>query len=1754
MEHLNFYNNSIQLLIYNVTIQGSNMIFLRSQQLFTQLKNAINDTNSDKIPLIARDIESLLAETFATKSPDHFACIIADYIDLAKYACDKQHYEQLAMAFNLSSQATLSLISIVENQQFGLFPAIIFNKCDLRKRCQELEFDVNYILEFKNKVSECLHNSLEEYKEIDIIELLSKCFSTLIPHYLDLNLDRRYLEDILNFVVEQIICANQPAKLAAAINYATKSIDFSKFFDLHRIFDEDSHFRSKLLFSSEDSILAEVALNNGLSAEHLETFKKSVREQVELNDSSECLLLNPAQDLNSLLKELYEHIENIISGTMTTGDIAAYILKINDLFDKSIEHCIRAMLELNPTKFIELINQCVEHGLQNANTNPMVLNFVTTMLFNLDIEDDDLEIIYKTISNPNPEDRKLALAWYLINSKVMNLSKIAEHNAIGFAKYREFKMQAYATLFQHFNRDINHPEATHDINLYSLLQDAYELKDSKKYWDLINKIKETITQLHDSNQQLAIIKLFRIKTSEEIIELFNALDSKNKKQINKAIIDITLRRFSRHHSTLKVIKTEKPSHYLWNKSSAKTNHSFDAAEFRTAVYKECPTFTEDEIKKLELLDLSFSHNWAWSNIQKANLEIDKLHHNGFDKVTDDYKKFLTSELATTDSESITKYRAIRRKLFDYAFSFNDSQKCTRLIELDILWLKEAYKHNVQAKAYSLLSLDYKEIVLLDSLLTSQEDQLIKLFLLQHLDFSNNSFNFEQDPKSALDFKRKVFSELQLNQYDPQFSQFGAIPSELILSIVQHDRIQLKEQRAKIKLLGSYALYSDRNNPHNETWIREVKKMIDTLYHDHPTKLLPLYGKEIISACKSVQENLFYFKSCSDYLYPTDTIRRNNLSARDIETIKHQFDLSNSFQPNRPRELFNGLEQAIVSQNLTNMAVTTLVVDTLFDDALEDLNSRKFANAIIALRNSIGSLIDGIKKIIYKAQGITPSLINTYTQHLENIIFQLSQKTAELEAMQEMIDKGRSNPAQELLLRRAEIEAAITQLEVEKMDILSKSVPERIENIPLLSRFIIREMYKELDGLKKSKFDFNELSQFLLSVRQTIKNHFGDSKIEQSLVDPNSLLPESLSQEHDLIDIKIAAMETREVLEDAWLAKDKAKFTSTINTATKLLCTLYQKRQIKSILVSLDFFKQDDLYVLFRYLEINHENAIKRWLINHYIDHYTLYIKFNIKFVTHHSLLTKENDKFKQDCYDTLGIELADSIDPRVETIISKDRSLIDSLFTSLRTLANRESIDIKKYEQLITLLAKNYCITDKSQFNPTTSDTPRYHELHKIMQAIWNVHIAGHVFSVIAENIKINGFSLAWEGAYGSIMSEYLRTMHLQLLQKPDYSATIRTIDIKSDLIEAMEHGISSNQEDRNKWLESRLQAEQIIAIDIGLYDGGSMGHAVSAVFGKIGQYDVALFADRGVGLENFSGIKIFIINNPSAKKEVLQKLIGTCESKSSSYNSCYQEVRISSATYKNLQNQLKLQELGCIPMFMQLMGNCAFSSSAEPMHLGISFLCFLKSISQQKPHLTFKEAYNLAEESCIELHSYMMHAIYNTTLTNLVKFFEDSRELQIPKELFAHIHIINTYKIKNPTIMSIFNKAHILKTISEEDKDLAYQDYVKHFALALSSISSHIPQQRRILCSQEQLQEYSLHLTTAFLADNCDQDTFHTVSKCIGRSLMFGDNRISPLMLWEFDREFGSLGTRLSAANIEEVEDDADANVSAQNRPRLLT
>ncbi len=83
------------------------------------------------------------------------------------------------------------------------------------------------------------------------------------------------------------------------------------------------------------------------------------------------------------------------------------------------------------------------------------------------------------------------------------------------------------------------------------------------------------------------------------------------------------------------------------------------------------------------------------------------------------------------------------------------------------------------------------------------------------------------------------------------------------------------------------------------------------------------------------------------------------------------------------------------------------------------------------------LIKTTNFLISEGSGIPSFSINPDTKRLDNIIFKLSQKTAELEAMQEMITKGRSNPAEELLFRRQEIEEEIKRLELEKTCILDE---------------------------------------------------------------------------------------------------------------------------------------------------------------------------------------------------------------------------------------------------------------------------------------------------------------------------------------------------------------------------------------------------------------------------------------------------------------------------------------------------------------------------------------------------------------------------------------------------------------------------------------------------------------------------------------------------------------------------------------------
>ncbi len=648
---------------------------------------------------------------------------------------------------------------------------------------------------------------------------------------------------------------------------------------------------------------------------------------------------------------------------------------------------------------------------------------------------------------------------------------------------------------------------------------------------------------------------------------------------------------------------------------------------------------------------------------------------------------------------------------------------------------------------------------------------------------------------------------------------------------------------------------------------------------------------------------------------------------------------------------------------------------------------------------------------------------------------------------------------------------------------------------LLSRHNIREMYKAYDYILQYKMTNTanqKIYEFLRKAYEITAKRFNNLNSSKQLLDKLQ------EQEQNLTKIHEATLEGIEILEDAFLTNDAETFANIINDAATFLNKLYIDKRTKEILVCLRFLKSKDLYTIFRYLETNHDKAIKRWFINYYLDHHSI-PKFK-------SLKTsKQNEEFKNKCYKQLNIEAADAIDPRIETISEQNA---DVLFASIRILANKKTVKIQTYELLIEYLAKHYNVAEKPELLPTKSDSKSYHTLYKIMQAIWHSYIAGHVFSVLLDNIKINDFRLEWEGAYGNTMLGYLRRKYLEITIK--YTDPI-IYDIKKELIENLESAILFDRENSSKWLEDRLQADQIIAIDVHLYDENHMaGHAVSAIFWK----NIVLFSDRGRSLlGELSGIDILQINNLDAKKRIIRELIAS------------KEISISSKAYNTLREQLNLRPLHQIPMLPQFKGNCSFSSSAEPIHLGIVFLCFLKIFL--KKHKSWQDACSLAEENSLTLHKYIMQKVYYMTFTNLVDFFNESKgELDFPKELLAHIHILNTYRIQNHQISTV-----TLTLIPEKAKIKAYEDYKKYF---IDNINDSLPGPHNAQLIPQKLKEYGLHFIYGFLNDNLEQEDLRKLAICIKNSLIFGDRKISPMMLMgEFD-----LILPFNQANIEEIEE----------------
>lgn len=1214
---------------------------------------------------------------------------------------------------------------------------------------------------------------------------------------------------------------------------------------------------------------------------------------------------------------------------------------------------------------------------------------------------------YQEIVNLDAAQLKQIIFWYIINSEYMNLLNSSRNGAKSFRQYKNFKLRVYDIL------GINYEALSSSIDIYLLLQDAYELQDASKYDLLVKILLQKISFLLQNNKQIEVITLLKLANSEETLEFFVAFVEEDKNKFRKILIDVTLEHIKYLHINTKNLRRGSSSN-LWQTTKIETDYYLDMALFRQEIYKSIG-FTEKEVSKIIVSGYLFLTKEELAN---AYSDYFARYKNIYLKLQDQDKDF----------EEIVKIKDIRRQLLDYVEFINDPDKCAEIINFDANLLQHAYQNNMEAIAYYLLGVDYKDIKLLDYVFhnlpqdTSSALQLIKLALLQSISFSYNKFYGDFDRvRSAFNFKREVFKALGLSQYNRQIE---ALKNDLFR---QEDMCQPQywlNVKRKFKIIEGYVLYCEDSNHSKIIWKNFIYDVVK--YFNNPQLWQKIFTsnsahRNLVSASLALyfyNEHSISLEHVVNYIkVPSDrTITKDHLLPEDIHFIKESL-FGKEYLAN-PKEimslllnnLINALNAEDHSIDLFNASFLKINIELIFDSILLRFDPIIFADVV-------SELPDLVLKLVAKIMRIT------------------------------CIDQ---------------LTSAINLTNKQKY---------------LLAVGIVRKIYKEREyHLRYNSTDFarEKTYGFLLKAYQHLEKRFEALDSSEKLFNNLNSLP--VEQHHKLYETVI---EGKVLLEKAYLAQDVDEFAKIISYAANFLMQLYNNKQVENIVKCLRIANSEDLYVVFRYLETKHLQALKRWLINYYVDNY----KVSSAVIMSCSSLQKTREQFKKQCYQQLGIELADAIDLRVEKISEND---VDLLFDSIKSLANNSDVKIETYEVIIEYLSKKYDVTTKPNLLPTETDSTAYHALYDIMRAIRLCYVSGHVFSILLDKIKINDFNLGWEGAYGRVMLDYLNKHYIAALQQ--YPRNNNMPNLAEDLRAAI---LSSEEKNVSYWVDDKLLNDKIIAVDVTLYDGMHSGHAVGAVFWK----DIAIFTDRGVSvLDDFSGIAIYKINDLSNRKKVISELIAT------------RDKPISSKNYKLLKARLAGKQIHQIAMSPQIRGNCAFSSSAEPIHLSIVFMSFLQEFTQTKNLI---DSCIVAEEVSVDLHSELMAKVYYETVANLYKFFKEKPEINFPLQLFAHIDLLNIYKIKNKEIESL------AICIPWEAKLAAYQYYQDVFTTVIKNevMGVFSRYSNALTIPEQQFRQYGRFLSKSFLENNEDFQEFRQAVLRVQRSALFGDIKISPML-----------------------------------------
>lgn len=1026
------------------------------------------------------------------------------------------------------------------------------------------------------------------------------------------------------------------------------------------------------------------------------------------------------------------------------------------------------------------------------------------------------------------------------------------------------------------------------------------------------------------------------------------------------------------------------------------------------------------IKPKDIVDTSVS-NFHKKILAKLGLDANKMADTKQEPSPTsllEYENDLEEIIKNSEFDKIEVKRVLRRQLYDYAYDKKDVDLYVNLLESDFQLINGLWSTNHQAETITLMSLKAEAtcgIELSKEYLSAEE---LKLWLLDNENLKHNVI-FSQSQNDVWAFKAAVYQQLakEAKKASKNLSaDFHTLRINYLQAIKENDVASLQILDVRLDLVFSESLYLTKDN--NQQAITQMAAKITVFLQ----ALAEAYQTNDSNLKLTIQQ-LFIQLSTLD-LETIDTLLKNKqidlLAYSTINTIINQrLDLDNAL--NSSNKLLLCAEVAKFTQIQENNAIDLLAIANGKTSSHKQglLFAPEYLFTTMSATVAEGNFIE-FRRLCAELQVlIHDCIIRKDSKQISDII-------KNIVALNDRWSKDKKySPQMSMML------AFNTDRELyEASDLFNLSVLYCTELSSLISKEVNPSTLTDAEKIEFFKAIYNEWDMKAVLDMSTIK---------------------SLNQKSLVFDTTLQAIATY-----ALQTNNTATFAELVQRLSDLILKAYQENQLNLVLQRFNL-KFEEYKKLLIYLTSNHIKGLQVLLCDYLLKH------------------TQED--FAAKVYTTLDIDKFDLIlTDKCKEPFKKDD--FEAKFTAFRVIANRK-IDLLKLPSLINQMAKSPDLHQLLLKNkPTREDDDCYHRFHEMMLAIWNTHIATHIFCTLKSNYYINTFEVTGDGSVLTVICQYtnetlkdptLQTKMSQMLNKIHsvYFKKLSTTCPAETMLESLNSALEQSVLFNNDQKESKKTG--IVAIQVNIKIGSGGNHAVAAVYNG----NTLMLSDSS-GYGNFSGMTFYKIGNPYETASVLAELALSTKTP------------ITDTAYKALQKKLKLTPVDSIELDYQVSGNCGFASQAKPIYLGILYYKFY--LWARQSGRSQDDSMSLGNHLAQEVGPLIQEAIENRAIDSLG---------EMPRNLVAHIHQTALYQLKNFKVVDRINQS---QCINETDIQQAIGEIKQHIR---SLIEQHIPADLRNNLDSRAIDQQAEQLGDLYLNTKVEQSEYREAFNSSIRGLL---------------------------------------------------